>query len=124
MDINAKAVVRRAALVLLGLAFSTSTALAAAVAPDQNVTTGFGTTEWNVRNNVAPSAPFSGSCTGAPGLGFNDATDAADDGDAYDDAWSFFIDGAFFVAPPLVDLTGTTYTAGPVAMSGLNVSVE
>ena len=113
-----------ARLALLCLSAAVGTANAATVALPKNITTGFGSTAWNT-NNTGASAPFSGSCDGTGGLHMLDARGPTGAGDAYDGAWQIFVNGASFVAPGgNVDLTGTTLTAGPVPMSGLQVSVQ
>lgn len=93
-------------------------------APD--ITPGFGSTKWDLDNagGTDSGAPFSGSCNNSGGLNINDATSPGSDSDAYDDAWQIYINGTIFNAGNIVDLTGTTVTAGPVTMSGLNVTVE
>lgn len=90
------------------------------------VSPGFGSTDWDLDNSggTDSGAPFSGSCDGSGGLNINDATSPGGDSDAYDDAWNIYVDGTIFNAGDIVDLTGTTVTAGPVAASGLNVTVE
>jgi hypothetical protein len=44
--------------------------------------------------------------------------------DAYDSAGNIFVDGSLYGAPDPADLTGNTYTAGVVSMSGLDVSMQ
>lgn len=90
------------------------------------ISPGFGFTDWDLDNQggTDSGAPFSGTCDNSGGLNINDATSPGDDSDAYDNAWNLYVNGTIFNAGNIVDLTGTTVTAGPVAMSGLNVSVE
>lgn len=103
-----------------------SMAHAAPVSLPQTIYTGFGATQWDIYNTggTDSGAPFSGTCNSNPGLVINDATSAGGDSDAYDNAFQVWVGGSIFVAPEPVDLTGTTLTAGPVVMSGLNVTVQ
>ncbi len=95
--------------------------LAAPVSLPQTITTALGT-EWNIENNTSPSGTaFGGSCSSS-GFHINDAESATGDGDMYDDAFGIWINDIAFVAPDPVDLTGNTITAGPVTLSGLNVT--
>lgn len=125
MRMNVNVLARRAGCLLISAAWA-SAGVAAPVSPDQNIFTGLGETQWRLRNTTGTSTgePFTGSCGGAPGLGIRDANSANGAGDAYDDAWMIFVEGNHFIAPDPVDLTGTTYTAGPAPMSGLNVTVQ
>lgn len=93
---------------------------------DPSVTTGFGATDWELNNSggTDSGAPFSGGCGTFGGLNISDATSPGNDSDAYDNAWNIYVNGTILDAGNIVDLTGTTVTAGPVAMSGLNVTVE
>jgi hypothetical protein len=75
--------------------------------------------------------PTGGMCEGDPGLTVADATlDTSDttavgiQTDAYDNAAMLWLDDVVFIAPEPVDVTGQTMTAGPVAMSGLNVTMQ
>ena len=115
-----------ATLSALLLATSAAPAFAAPVALPQSVIPGFNLTNWDITNTGATTtgAPFTGSCSGAAGLTIEDGGGPLDVNDAYDNAYNLFVNGASFVPPALVDLTGTTLTAGPVAMSGLNVTVQ
>lgn len=112
--------------VLIGSAFGVSVAQAAPVSLPQDISPGFGSTLWSITNTggTDTGAAFTGSCSYQPGLTIQDATSAGDDSDAFDNAYQVWVDGAVFVAPGTVDLTGTTLTAGPVSMSGLNVTVQ
>lgn len=112
--------------ILIGGALGASVAQAAPVSLPQNISPGFGSTQWNISNNgnTSTGEPFTGSCSAGPGLVITDATSAGGDSDAFDDAYQVWVGGAVFVAPGTVDLTGTTLTAGPVSMSGLNVTVQ
>lgn len=107
-------------LAIVSSAFATPQSLPQTILP------GVGSTSWEIRNDGGTDGgPFAGVCDGSPAFGFDDATSASGAGDAYDGAWSVWINGNPFVAPGgLVDLTGTTLLAGPVAMSGLNVWVQ
>ncbi len=110
----------------LALCLSAGLAAAAPVPSNQNIATGFGSTQWYVGELGSTSGgPFGGSCNFAPpGLAMSDADGPTGAGDAYDIAWSIWLDGVIYSAGPTVDLTGTTYTAPASAMSGLNVSVQ
>lgn len=97
---------------------------AAPVSLPQDVTTALGSI-WNLRNSGGTDgSAFSGTCDSTPGLTIQDARSANGDGDMYDNAFGIWVDGAPFAAPALVDLTGLTMTAGPVALSGLNTTVQ
>ncbi|MCX8071341.1 MAG: hypothetical protein N3C12_02655 [Candidatus Binatia bacterium] len=109
--------------------FMRSTAVAVPVSLPVSVSTGLGSTVWVATNDSSTSGgAFGGFCGYSPALGLTDAGSAAGSAsgafDAYDEAWSVWIDGVPFVAPATVDLTGTTLLAGPVPMSGLNVWVQ
>jgi hypothetical protein len=56
--------------------------------------------------------PFNIGDASLPGAGL---------GDAYDNALCLFVNGAPFLNPATVDLTGTTVTTGPQTLSGLSV---
>jgi hypothetical protein len=116
-------VVRRRAVtaLVLGVALARTAAGAPATfsgAP-MNVfaLTGPGTVSWLVGNNTA-------SCDTGPGLGIVDAQFSTPHNDAFDDGLLVFIDGTQFVSPDTVDLTGQTLGAGPVTLSGLDVTVQ
>ena len=99
--------------------------MAAPVSLPQSVSTGLLDTEWFVGNTAGTSGgPFSGSCDNSPAFGIEDATSANLSSDAYDFGWSGWVNDVPFVAPSVVDLTGTTMLAGPVTMSGINVFVQ
>ncbi|HEX4943011.1 MAG TPA: IPTL-CTERM sorting domain-containing protein [Usitatibacteraceae bacterium] len=118
--------VAAATLCALVLATSVGPAFAAPFALPQVEIPGSDLTNWVIVNDGGTStgAPFTGTCSLAPGLSIVDAGGPLDANDAYDNAYNLYVNGAAFVAPPLVDFTGTTMTAGPVAMSGLNVTVQ
>jgi hypothetical protein len=117
---------RIALSMVAGGVLGASMAQAAPVSLPQNISPGFGSTQWNITNNgnTSTGAPFTGNCSAGPGLVITDATSAGGDSDAFDDAYQVWVGGSVFVAPGTVDLTGTTLTAGPVSMSGLNVTVQ
>jgi hypothetical protein len=87
--------------------------------------TGGGTSNWNVTNDggTGNGLPAGDSCEGDPGLTIQDAN-IPDGGDAYDNAAMLWLDSTVFVPPDPVDLTGQTLTAGPVSMSGLDVTMQ
>ncbi len=102
-----------------------SAAIAADATLPQLVAPGPGVTSWDIRNTGGTDgSAFVGGCDETPGLSIIDATSANGSTDAYDYAYSIWVDGVVFDAPDPVDLTGNTITAGPVVMSDLNVSVE
>jgi hypothetical protein len=114
----------RKALVLSSLMACTMAASAAPVSLPQDITTALGST-WNLTNTGdTDGGAFSGSCVGNPGLTIQDAQSANGDSDMYDNAFGIWVDNVAFVAPATVDLTGTTLTAGPVALSGLDTTVQ
>ncbi|MDH3979981.1 MAG: hypothetical protein OEU91_05655 [Gammaproteobacteria bacterium] len=111
---------------LIFVVVSSSSALAVPAALPQSIAPGLGALNWEVTNTGGTSSgnAFSGVCDQTSGLTIQDATSADGSTDAYDNAHSIWVDGAIFDAPGSVDLTGNTILAGPVVMSGLNVSVE
>ena len=113
-------------LALFFFGLSTGTAIAADISPaGLTVMPGVGALEWNIENDGGSNATaFTGNCKSTPGLTIDDARSANGDTDAFDTAYTIYVDGAPFVAPDPSDLTGTTFTAGPISMSGLNVTVE
>ena len=106
--------------------FPASTALAVPAALPLDVTTTLGTFWSSIDDtgDTTTGAAFSGNCGGGPGFNITDATSAGGSNDAYDDAWGIWVDGVAFSSGPNVDLdaTGRIVTAGPVAMSGLDVT--
>jgi hypothetical protein len=113
------------ALTLVFITGGARGALAAPVTLPQTVN-GPGVTLWNIANTGGTStgAPFTGTCAGSPGFTIDDAQSAGGSGDAYDFAWSLFVNGTIFDPGNTVDLTGNILTAGPVNMSGLNVTYQ
>jgi hypothetical protein len=87
------------------------------------VTTGPDGTNWFIDDTSGSPGAFAGFCDGSPGLGIIDAG-SSDSGDAYDNGYPLWVNGAIFTVGTTVDLTGTTLTAGPLGMSGLNVTRE
>lgn len=113
-----------ACLTVVCLSSALAPASAAPVGLPYTVSPGFGSTSWYT-NNTGAGAPFSGSCNGVPSFNLDDATGPTGAGDAYDVGWQIHVDGVAFAAPGnSAELTGTTLTAGPVAMSGLEVTVQ
>jgi hypothetical protein len=86
---------------------------------------GPGGSTWQVRNNGGTSngLPTGGICNDSPGLTVEDAS-LGPLRDAYDHGLILFVNNAIFAPPATVDLTGQTLTAGPVPMSGLNVTMQ
>lgn len=60
----------------------------------------------------------------APALNIDDATDADGNEDAYDNAWVTFIDGTPIAPAGTGDLTGSTYTAAPQNIAGLDATYQ
>lgn len=89
-----------------------------------------GQATWEIRNDTGtdPATP-NGECAtpDAPGLSVGDATLVANNvnrPDAFDGAFALWVNEERFVAPDAVDVTDGVLTAGPVALSGLQVTVE
>jgi hypothetical protein len=114
-------------LVCLSLALVSAPSIAAPVVLGTQTINGPGSTQWDITNTGGTSTglPFTGNCSSLVGLVIQDADSASGDGDHYDNAWEVFINNVI-VAPPggVVDVTGNVVTAGPVSMSGLNVTVQ
>jgi hypothetical protein len=86
-------------------------------------------TDWKIANIAGTNdGTPTGSCNfTAPGLSVIDATldpSGANKSDAFDNGLTLWVDDVIYVSPDTVDVTGATLTSGPVAMSGLNVSVQ
>jgi len=82
---------------------------------------------WNVRNNQGTSngLPLGGNGSSSPGLGISDATlTTTSQGDAFDSGVIVWVNDEVFIAPPPAQITPVSYAAGPVQMSGLQVSVD
>jgi hypothetical protein len=84
-----------------------------------------GTANWDVRNigGTDNGLPTGGTCDASAGLTVLSANIPAG-GDAYDRGLEVWVNDAIFTPPALVDVTDTTLTAGPVTMSGMNVTVQ
>lgn len=87
---------------------------------------GIGNTTWFLTNAAGTDTgeAFTGNCDFSAGMGILDATSANGDTNAYDNAYSVFVEGKIFVAPGTIDLEDTTLTAGPVLIDGIDVSLE
>src|SRR5687767_10314822 len=86
-----------------------------------SVTAGPNGTVWTLSNNGGTGAgPFTGICFSGPGVSVDEG-DTATAVDAYDVAYTLWIDAAIFAAGT-ADVVGTTVTAGPLTMSGLSVT--
>jgi hypothetical protein len=96
--------------------------LAAPVALPQTITAGGAT--WDIRNTGGTDngLPTGGICNGSPGLSVFNASIPGQP-NTFDHGNEIWVNDSIFVAPALVDLNGQTITAGPVAMSGLGVTV-
>lgn len=84
---------------------------------------------WIVSNTAGTAEGLpTGTCADdLPGLAVYDAVfdpGGVGKGDAFDHAFALWVDNALFVAPDAVDLTDDTLTAGPVNLSGLEVTME
>ena len=89
------------------------------------VTPGLNSLEWVVTNTGGTDGTaFADKCDGSAGMSISEATSANGATDAFDNAYQLFVDDSIFVAPTDVDLTGDTFTAGPVVLSGLDVTIE
>jgi Tol biopolymer transport system component len=86
---------------------------------------GPGGSSWFINNlgGTDNGLPTGGFCASTPGLTVFDAS-LGNQGDAFDNGLTLWVNDTVFVAPPIVDLAGQTYTAGPVAMAGLNVTMQ
>ena len=102
-----------------------SQALAAPVTLPQTLSNSFGSTGWNITSTGGTDSglPFTGQCNSSPGVTVQDANGPTGAGDAFDNAWNVWVNGTG-VAQTTGDLTGSTLTLDPVAISGLNVTVQ
>jgi hypothetical protein len=112
-------------LTVLGLTLAGLTIVSAAPVSLGQTLTGGGSSSWNVSDDggTGNGLPAGDDCEGEPGLTVQDAN-IPDGSDAYDNAAMLWLDDAVFVPPDPVDLTGQTLTAGPVSMSGLDVTMQ
>jgi hypothetical protein len=112
-----------AAAAIAGI-FSTQL-VAAPVTLPQNLSNGFGSTQWNITNTggTDTGGPYTGGCNSSAGVIVNDATGPTGTGDAFDNAWGIWVNGTG-VAQANGDLTGTTLTMSPTTVSGLNVTIQ
>jgi len=98
---------------------------------------GIGDLDWrdidNIYGDPVTGSPFSGECDpddeeppepNAGALAISDATSADDSSDAYDTAWLSAVDTTFVGTGGVGDLTGSTYTAVPDTISGLDVTYQ
>lgn len=97
--------------------------------PGQSIPLDSGTlATWDVRNDIGTGNGLpTGTCGSNPQLGVYDSTldpNGINKGDAVDGAFLLWVNDVQFVAPDSVDVTDETLTAGPVAMSGLDVTME
>lgn len=87
-------------------------------------------TAWAIYNMAGTDTGPTGTCNLSPGLGIREVTLdplGADKRDAFDTGLTVWVDDVIFVSPDTVDLVGPrgqTLTSGPVAMSGLDVTVQ
>ena len=115
---------RRLAAALVAALISTQTPAAPVTLP-QSLSNGFGSTQWFIDNisGTSTGLPFTGSCSGAPGVSVNDGIGPTGAGDAYDKAWSVWVNNTQ-VVQSAGDLTGSTLTMNPVVISGLSVTLQ
>ncbi|MCH7518698.1 MAG: hypothetical protein IH964_06680 [Candidatus Dadabacteria bacterium] len=90
---------------------------------------GIGDLEWedidNEGGDLGTGTPFSGDCQDSgTGLNIDDAESADGTTDAYDTAWLTTVGTTFVGTNGVGDLTGNTYTAVPVNISGLDVTYQ
>ncbi len=87
--------------------------------------TGGGSSNWDITNTGGTDngLPAGGSCESDPGFTVEDA-DIPAGSDAYDNGQMIWVDGSVFAAPGPVSPSGQTITAGPVSLSGLDVTME
>jgi hypothetical protein len=84
---------------------------------------------WDIRNDVGtdPATPMGTCGLGFPGMSVVEAVLVANNvnrPDAFDGAFALWVNDERFVAPDAVDVTDQVLSAGPVALSGLQVTVE
>lgn len=84
---------------------------------------------WEIRNDTGtnPATPTGACEPSAPGLSVGEAVLLANNvnrPDAFDGAFALWVNEERFVAPDAVDVTDRVLSAGPVALSGLQVTVE
>ncbi len=86
---------------------------------------GPGGSRWFVteRGGTDNGLPVGGFCRFSPGLAITDAG-LGGQGDAFDEGLTLWVDSHGFVAPLDSTLSGQTFTAGPVSMSGLDVTMQ
>ena len=86
------------------------------------VTLSGGGASWTIDDAGGTAA---GVADGSPGLRIDDATlDASGRTDVFDGGGVVVVNGTPLVAPAAVTVTGQSLAAGPVAVGGLNVTVE
>ncbi len=88
-----------------------------------------GQATWEIRNDHGTTpATSKGECAPpAPGLSVGEAVLVANNvnrPDAFDGAFALWVNEERFVAPDAVEVTDRVLSAGPVALSGLQVTVE
>lgn len=88
-----------------------------------------GQATWEIRNDYGtdPATPKGECAPGAPGLTVGEAVLVANNvnrPDAFDGAFALWVNDERFVAPDAVEVTDRVLSAGPVALSGLQVTVE
>jgi hypothetical protein len=107
---------------LAGLACAT--AQAANVSANTTIPTTSGATWYLNNGSGSATGALTGTCGSAPGLAISDAQFGGR-GDAYDIAWSVYVNGTPYVAPgDVVDLVGTTVTGATVRIAGLDVGLQ
>jgi hypothetical protein len=114
------------ALSCLGLALLLAGPAAAVVTPTPTVLSGGGAT-WQVTNSGGTNTGLpTGTSNFSIGLTVNDTT-LGTKNDAFDNGLTVWVNNVIFALPDppaTVDVTAGVLTAGPLPMSGLNVTVE
>jgi hypothetical protein len=114
------------ALFCLGLVWLLAGPAAAVDTPTPTILSGGGAT-WQVTNSGGTNNGLpTGTSDFSPGLTVDTTTLGTKD-DAFDNGLTVWVDNVIFALPDppaTVDVTGPVVTAGPVLLSGLNVTVE
>lgn len=110
--------VRNILIILILLVFQ-----AASAQQFETITTTLGS-DWDIdTQGGTDGTAFTGECDDSGGFTIEDAESADGDTDMYDNAWGIWVDDTAF-APGSFSVNGTEVTAGPMTLSGLDVSME
>jgi hypothetical protein len=123
---NQPRLARRTTLVFIALLLAVAGSLAAH-AGISLPSIASGGAQWFITNSAGNNEglPNTGGCNGSPGFAINDAAlPSAAQGDAFDLGLTMWVDNSIFASPGPAGITSQTATAGPMQMSGLNVSME